>query len=88
MNRKAFAVCILKEDTNTKPYLFECPTWTLKAGDWVRVETCKGSREAIVIAVLDYADERTESFLNAFNEGRKVKRVLSVISEKELKYDE
>ena len=87
-DRESFAVCILKEDTNTKPYLFKCPTWTLKAGDWVRVETCKGTKEATVIAVLDYADERTESFLNAFNEGRKVKRVLSVINEKELKYDE
>lgn len=87
-DRKSFAVCILTEDTNNTPYLFECPTWTLKVGDWVRVETCKGNKGATVIAVLDYADGRTEIFLNALNKGRKVKRVLSVITEKGLKYDE
>lgn len=91
-DRKSFALCILTEGTNPKPYfkpqLFECPTWTLKGGERVRVETSTGTREATVIAVLDYADERMENFLNAFNEGRKVKRVLSVITEKELEYDE
>lgn len=82
-----YALCILKEDKNGKPYIFECPKYELEVDDWVKVETCNGVKEATVIAVLDYADESTEAFLHAFAQRPQFKKVISKITERELKYD-
>ena len=85
---KAYALCTLKEDKNNKPYIFECPKYVLEIGDWVRVETCNGTKEATVIAILDYITDDTDAFLHAFVQRPQFKKVISKITEKEFKYDE
>ena len=87
MTETGYALCILKEDKHNKPYIFECPRYALEVGDWVKVDTCNGTKEATVIGVVSYVTEDMEAFLHAFVQKTQFEKVISKITESEFKYD-
>lgn len=84
----SLAVITLNEDQRQKPFIFECPSWELKKGDNVIVETALGQVEGKVIAVKNYADEEDIELINALNKNRRIKRVLAKFEITYTKFDE
>ncbi len=83
-----YAVCVLKDDEMQQQKIYECPKYTLEPHNWVKVETNVGPREAIVLAVLNYIDDDTESFIRVLTQKRSQEKVISIITEREFTYND
>ena len=60
---EAIALCKFKNGTTRKKYFFKAPTYSLKKGDEVDVETRFGIERADVVAVLNYVTDEARQFL-------------------------
>ena len=88
MNNEALVLVTIDADGSHKPYIFRCPKYALNVEDKVIVETCKGEVNGKVVGVLDYVTEEELNFINTLNTGRPIKKVLKLVRETELEYDE
>ena len=87
-NNEALVIVTIDADGSHKPYIFRCPKYTLHVEDKVIVETCKGEVNGKVVGVLDYVTEEALNFVNTLNAGRTIKKVLKLVKELEIEYDE
>lgn len=88
MIKESLVLVTLDADGSHKPYIFRCPKYALHVEDKVIVETCKGEVNGKVVGVLDYVTEEELNFINTLNTGRPIKKVLKLVRETELEYDE
>lgn len=88
MNNEALVLVTIDADGSHKPYIFRCPKYTLHVEDKVIVETCKGEVNGKVVGVLDYVTEESLNFINTLNAGRPIKKVLKLVKELEIEYEE
>lgn len=88
MIKESLVLVTLDADGSHKPYIFRCPKYTLHVEDKVIVETCKGEVNGKVVGVLDYVTDEALNFINTLNTGRTIKKVLKLVEELEIEYDE
>lgn len=88
MINESLVLVTLDADGSHKPYIFRCPKYNLQVEDKVIVETCKGEVNGKVVGLLDYVTEEELNFINTLNTGRPIKKVLKLVRETELEYDE
>lgn len=88
MNNEALVIVTIDADESHKPYIFRCPKYILNVEDKVIVETCKGVVNGKVVGVLDYVTEESFNFINTLNTGRPIKKVLKLVKELEIEYNE
>jgi hypothetical protein len=88
MIKESLVLVTLDADGSHKPYIFRCPKYTLHVEDKVIVETCKGEVNGKVVGVLDYVTDEALNFINTLNTGRTIKKVLKLVKELEIEYDE
>lgn len=88
MIKESLVLVTLDADGSHKPYIFRCPKYDLHVEDKVIVETCKGEANGKVVGVLDYVTDEALNFINTLNTGRPIKKVLKLVRETELEYDE
>lgn len=88
MIKESLVLVTLDADGSHKPYLFGCPKYALHVEDKVIVETCKGEVNGKVVGLLEYVTEETLNFINTLNTGRPIKKVLKLVKELEIEYDE
>lgn len=88
MIKESLVLVTLDADGSHKPYIFRCPKYALHVEDKVIVETCKGEVNGKVVGVLDYFTDEALNFINTLNTGRPIKKVLKLVKEFEIKYNE
>lgn len=87
--KEAIAVCKLKNDRARKNYLFKAPTYSLKKGDEVDVQTRFGIERADVVAVMDYVTDEARQFLLDMEEIDEITGIVTVKYRKEeFEYEE
>lgn len=88
MIKESLVLVTLDADGSHKPYIFRCPKYNLHVEDKVIVETCKGEVNGKVVGVLDYVTDEALNFINTLNTGRPIKKVLKLVKELEIEYNE
>lgn len=83
MRREAIVLCKLKNDRARKNYLFRAPTYSLKKGDEVDVQTRFGIERADVVAVMDYVIDEARQFLLDMEEIDEITGVVTARYKKE-----
>lgn len=87
-NNEALVLVTIDADGSHKPYIFRCPKYNLHVEDKVIVETCKGEVNGKVVCVLNYVTDEAINFINTLNTGRPIKKVLKLVKELGIEYDE
>lgn len=85
---EAIALCKFKNGTTRKKYFFKAPTYSLKKGDEVDVETRFGIERADVVAVMNYVTDEARQFLLDMEEIDEITgTVMAKYNKEEFKYE-
>lgn len=87
--KEAIALCKFKNGLSKKRYLFKAPTYLLKKGDEVDVQTRLGIERADVVAVMNYVTDEARQFLLDMEEIDEITGIVTAKYKKEeFKYEE
>lgn len=89
MAEKRIELVLAKHIGTNCERLYKTENWSVDDGDLVKVESpSMGERYAVAIATRDYVDEEELAFWCKVFDITDIKRVLSVATMKEIKYEE
>lgn len=85
---EAIALCKFKNGTTRKKYFFKAPSYSLKKGDEVDVQTRFGIERADVVAVMNYVTDEARQFLLDMEEINEITgTVTAKYTKEEFKYE-
>lgn len=87
--KEAIALCKFKNGLSKKRYFFKAPTYSLKKGDEVDVQTRLGIERADVVAVMNYVTDEARQFMLDMEEIDEITGIVTAKYKKEeFKYEE